>query len=283
MVDERGRRGPSGTIVPVLRRTRASVVRTAPVAAAVRTVHHRDLLPHDRLLASYPKSGNTWLRFMLAQLWRGEPVGWDDLGDVVPMVDRTATATATFADGARLVKTHDRCLRRYRVPGRRVVYVVRDGRDVAVSYYHHQRREGTAAGSLEAWLPRFLDGRVDRFGAWADHVESWLDVPAGDLDRLVVRYEDLLGDPVEGLGEVAEFLGLGVERPVLERVVADQSAERLRAREASSTYLARRSVGGGDFVRSARAGGWREVLDQPTVDEFTRRAGHVLQRLGYPV
>jgi hypothetical protein len=251
------------------------------VAAVARAANHRDLRPGDRLLASYPKSGNTWLRFMLAQLWCGRTVGWDELGDVIPMVDRTATATTTFDDGARLVKTHDRCLRRYRVPDRRVVYVVRDGRDVAVSYYHHQLREGTTSGGFGSWLPRFLDGRVDRFGTWAGHVGSWLDAPSGDLVRHVVRYEDLLADPVEGLGAVAEFLDLGVERPVLERVVADQAADRLRAREAGSAYLARRSVGGGTFVRSARAGGWRGVFDDAAEQRFAERAGGVLRRLGY--
>lgn len=264
-----------------VRKVRARVVAREPVASMARWRNHRDLLAVDRLLASYPKSGNTWLRFMVGQVCAGRPLEWDELGDYVPMVDRTTSARWAFPDGGRIVKTHHRRLRRYRVPSRQSVYIVRDGRDVAVSYYHHQRREGTADGEFGPWLGRFLAGSVDRYGSWADHVRSWSAADGGPEGCMVVRYERMLAKPVDVLGEVLEHLGIPAEPAVLALVVEAHAADRLREREARSAYLAARHVGGGSFVRAAGTSSWRDTFTGRDEELFWRSAGGTLRELGY--
>jgi hypothetical protein len=256
------------------------VKRLPPVAGVVRFAQHRDLRDHDVLLASYPKSGNTWVRFMLGQLLAGREVTWDDLGDFVPMVNRTRHSTGHLASGGRLVKTHDQRLRAYRTPGRRAVYLVRDGRDVAVSYYHHQIREGTFVGEFDGFLERFLAGRVDRFGTWSDHVKSWTG-GEGPPSLLRMRYEDVLADPSASLAEICSFIGLAVERDLIDRIVTDNRRERMRAKERDSSYLDSRRVQDVPFVRAARAGDWRHVFSEQDRRRFLEAAGDDLVRLGY--
>jgi hypothetical protein len=249
------------------------------VAQTIRTAHHRDLDDRDALLASYPKSGNTWVRFMLGQLIAGREVTWDDLGDYVPMVNRSRTATARLPSGGRLLKTHDPCLRAYRTPGRRAVYLARDGRDVAVSYYHHQVAEGTFEGPFEAFLDRFLTGRADRFGSWPDNVSSWLSAAPPDTE--VVRYEDVLADPVGRLDAMCRHLGLGVGRADVERVVADNQRERMRDKESSSSYLRERRADGTPFVRVTTNTTWRDYFGARERERFDTLCGDVMTQLGY--
>jgi hypothetical protein len=270
----------AGVTARSLRSRKQDLKRLGPVAGAIRYAQHRDLTPQDVLLASYPKSGNTWVRFMLGQLLAGREVTWDDLGDFVPMVNRTRFAVSRLADGGRLVKTHDQCLRTYRTPGRRAVYLARDGRDVAVSYYHHQVGEGTFDGSFDAFLGRFLAGRADRYGTWASHVKSWTR-QAGPVSVLLLRYEDVLRDPSGSLDDICTFVGLPVERTTIDRVVEDNRRDRMRAKEQDSSYLDSRRVRDVPFVRAARSGTWRDTFTEEQNERFMAAAGDAMEQLGF--
>jgi hypothetical protein len=90
----------------------------------------------------------------------------------------------------KVVKTHA-CYAEVPKGCGRYIYVLRDGRDVAVSSYHHQRRNGYR-GTFHQFFAEFTRGEV-RFGSWFDHVCEWIENPDG-LKVLYIRFEDLLAD-----------------------------------------------------------------------------------------
>lgn len=250
------------------------------VRAVVVARRHAGVRPDDVFLVSYPRSGNTWLKFMVAHLLTGEEVGFDRSEELVPPVGMHAGAPRMAPSGGRVIKSHEPYRRLHGRAYGDVVYLVRDGRDVAVSYYFHQIRRDFFAGGFSEFLTHFLRGEVEGYGAWHEHVESWLARP-GVARTLVVRYEDLLADTAAELARVAAFLGARPDDATLRAVVESNTATRMRSKEDDSALLARRKRNDVPFVRRAAAGQWSESFDDDDLERFERVAGASLTRLGY--
>ena len=136
------------------------------------------------------------------------------------------------------------------------MYLVRDGRDVSVSYYYWGCQNGSYEGPFDGFLRLFLAGRLDGFGAWHEHVRSWLNsAPArANADPPVVRYEDLLERPTENLGRIAEFLGLDATREQLEdALVSREQVEAALLSRGGQRTTTRRQPAGGLFTAQDRA------------------------------
>jgi len=245
--------------------------------------HHLGLRRADALLVSYPKSGTTWLRFLVAHALTGIEADFDSVRRVFPPLGRQRHAPALLADGGRLVRSHEP-LQPYRGrAGQHVVYLVRDARDVALSYLDHHRRLGRYTGDVRVFLDAFLAGRLDGYGPWPDHVlGAQRFATTGVAPVLTVRYEELRADPAATLGRVVGFLGRPVDSEVLARVVAANTKERMRAKEDTSRFLARQQTDGSPLVRPDRRQGWAEVVPADARAEFDEACGEALSRSGYP-
>lgn len=162
------------------------------------------------------------------------------------------------------------------------VYLIRNPLDVAVSWGFFD-----AAGDMDAGV-EFVNGpdthsdgryRVPEILIdWSSHVQSWLDAP---FPVLVVRYEDMLTDPVGQLAGMAGFLGLEGEKDEerLRRAAAFSSFDTLRNEEEQLSFFFQR--GGVRFFRSGRQADWRRHLSQAQVDQIVDRHGAVMTRWGY--
>src|SRR5205085_11792879 len=153
-----------------LRRARAAVVPTPPPPAA----RGLTVLPTDVFLVSYPRSGNTWLRFLLANALRpAEPATFATFGEVVPDIYDETDRELRRRPSPRVLKSHEPYDERYR----RVVYLVRHPADVAVSYYHYliKMRQIPPGYEVARFVASFVRGRLDDFGTWGQHVSGWLD------------------------------------------------------------------------------------------------------------
>lgn len=269
---------------------RALRVLPAPAEELVRSAtvrgRSRGLAPADVLTVAYPKSGSTWLRFVQTHALSEQDapeVDFDNVRDSSVSVGEQAGAPALLPGGGRLVKTHEPA---GRFPARlrpRVVYLVRDGRDVAISYFHHLNRRGAGWADFDAFLPEFLAGTVGPYGPWQDHVQGWLArVHAAGPTAVVIRYEDMLEDAVTAVGSAARAIGMPLDPDRLSAAVEANSAERMRSRESSSTRLTD-GVKAVPFVRAARAGQWRERYTPEQVRAFAAAAGGALEATGYPL
>jgi aryl sulfotransferase len=198
-------------------------------------------------LASFPKSGNTWLRILLSNLLAGQPQPEDinnlslaagiassrwlfenetlldsnllqpeEIDALRPSVH---DAHAQAKNGTAFIKTHDAWTF---LPGgtpllghaaRAAVYVVRDPRDVAVSLAFFLATDfDTAIDRLTSQTTTFGPSPIQvrqRTGDWGTHFRSWLD--HSNLPVLAIRYEDLVADTAGVLRRVAAFLEIRFE------------------------------------------------------------------------
>jgi hypothetical protein len=238
----------------------------------------------DRILVSYPKSGNTWLRFLVGSLLSptGE-VTFLDLPRLVPDIYETPERRLARMPGPRTLKSHEYFDPRYP----RVLFLVRDPRDVVVSYYHYlvKQRKLEETGVDAEFVGRCLTGRLDTFGSWADNVGSWLGARRRSEGFLLVRYEDLLADTAVELGRIAAFLCIPAPKERLDAAVAAGRVDRMRSLEREQTSRIaslRDSREDRSFVRLGRSGGYRDELPEEEERRILRAWGPLMEELGYP-
>lgn len=246
-------------------------------------------------VVGYPRSGNTWLCYLLAYCLNAE---YDDLDD--PGIHPKSEAQRRYVKGGlehasyqeqvgRVLKTH--ALHLERQQDEPVVYLARDGRDVMVSYYFYKHdfarqaaawasRQGAAQRVLKALGIRRLASRlrnssfssfVRRYAPeWAQHARTWLDrEPAA-----IVRYEDLHADAERALTDLLRALELQVSPQVVHEAVELFSFRRLSGRQQGQEKA-------GNFFRKGVVGDWEGHFSGADSAYFDRVAGDVLERLGY--
>jgi len=241
-----------------------------------------DVFPDDTFIVSYPKSGNTWVRFLIANLVASEPADFLTMETRVPSIYNETSRDLAAMPRPRVLKSHEYFDPRYR----RVLYVVRDPRDVVVSYYHYWVRKGfiTGALSLDDFGDRFLSGRVDAFGTWHENVASWVAPRDGTEDFLVVRYEDLRGDCERELASIARLFNRTPTQADVRRIVEASSFERMRELERvadGATRHLKRKRTDVPFVRKGLAGGWRDELSPRLATRMTEVWAPMMRRFGY--
>lgn len=242
---------------------------------------HRTVSPSDVLLASYPKSGNTWLRHLLTNLVTGDPTPWrGGLDRVSNLVGRHLDLPPVTGSGGRLVKTHEP----YDPSYRRAIWLVRDGRDVAVSEFHFRRAYSRDfyryRGRFDQFLDAFLAGNSCGYGNWSQHAESWLDAKeSGRCEVLHVPFESFKTDTSRWLAEIAEFIDLDVSPERISEAIEDCSIDSMRKKEAD--YWASQGQPNRKFIRGGKTGGWRDHFTPATEQKFWDVMGAAMTRLGY--
>jgi hypothetical protein len=266
------RRKPTSAYRKLRRKLSTTVVRVPLL-----WFRHHGFRPADIFLGSYPRSGSTWTRFTLFEILTGGPSGFVAVNGALHGVGAHKTGHAVLPNAGRLINSHERYHKEYR----KAIYLVRDARDVALSEFAYTRALEFFKGDLDEFLTTFLTKKINPFGPWQDQVASWIDSPiAGTSDFLLVHYEDLRRNPVEGFARIVDFLGVKVDPVVIQRAVANNALEKMQEKERKEPVRA--SVKG-RFVRNGVVQGWRSKLTPAQVELFERHAGKVLARLGYSV
>jgi hypothetical protein len=240
-------------------------------------LRHRGLEPSDVFIASYPRSGVSWTRFILFEILTGREAGFAAVNAGIRGVGRHSMGLRPLPENGRLIATHEQ----YRKEYRRAIYLVRDGRDVALSEFAYTTALEFFHGNLDEFLQTFFCGKISAFAPWHRHVGSWLDSPIAETERLlVVHYEDLRQNPVPGFTRLAEFLGVDVDQERIQRAVANNSLEKMKKKEVAEPQRASMKD---RFVRNGFVQGWRSKLTDQQLEFIEQHAGSVLTRLGYPV
>lgn len=201
-------------------------------------------------LASYPKSGNTWLRFMLASYISKEPVLSAKISLLNVLIPVVGGGNANRGGGLppdrpdpTLVKTHSlpsaSLLRPYRSESGKAICLVRNPRDIILSLTNRKSEQRNEAGVARRFIANHGIWPLEadqEWGSWADNVLGWTTPEVvrryfPDIDVLTVRYEDMRADPAAALEKVLGFLDPG--SPVIAEYVAQAvgstSLENLRA------------------------------------------------------
>jgi len=241
------------------------------------------ILPDDTFLVSYPKSGNTWARLLIANLLSpGKPADLWAINRLVPELEGVSKRQLVSMPRPRIIKSHFAFDPRYP----RVIYIVRDPRDVLVSEYHYQRKTRQIPDQypMADYVARFIAGKTcPEDGSWAQNVASWI-VTRGDRGFLLIRYERLLADTAGEMARIADFLRISVTPQQLAEIVRFSSADRMRKLEATQSQASslmkhgRKDVA---FVRSAKSGGWKAELPASLAEKIEGAWGPLMRHLGY--
>ncbi len=241
------------------------------------------ILPDDIFLVSFPKSGNTWTRFLLANLrFPEQPATFENINRLIPDPEGTAKRDFDRMTRPRIIKSHECFDPRYPL----VVYIVRDPRDVVVSQYHYHRklRKLDDDSPIEKFVTRFMAGETCPHGSWGQNVATWLYTSEGSPRFLLLRYEDLVADTARELTKVVEFLHLVASPELIAQAVERSSADSMRKlekKQPDKNELMKGSRKDLSFVRAAGSGGWRNDLPAPMAARIEAAWGPLMQRLGY--
>ena len=195
----------------------------------------------DILIASFPRSGNTWTRNLLVdiirQLQQVETTTntFDDVEKVIPDIYQTRLEEADSPLPCRLVKTHARFNPRVK----KTIYIFRRPVDTLSSYYHYRIdfEDMPATGDIDGFCKQNL-------GDWYKHVDSYVAANDAHADAILfVSYEWLHRDTVGALRAMAGFLGLPVDRDMCRRAVENQAFKKHRRQ--SKKFYRKGVVGAG--------------------------------------
>ena len=245
------------------------------------------IFPDDTMIVSYPRSGNTWTRFLIANLiYPSENITFSNIERLIPDTSSISRRALKRIPRPRFIKTHEYFDHRYP----KMVYIVRDPRDVVLSYYDFQRKYRQIRDDypIENYVKDFVHGRLISadWGTWAENVASWVSTRKRSDRFLLLRFEDMLERTRAELERLARFLGISATPDMLEKAINNSSAERMRELEKQqqdqwvATKKHRKDI---PFVRVAKAGGWRKNLPEASVVEIEAAWGDLMASLGYPL
>lgn len=223
-------------------------------------------------IASYPRSGSTYFRMAVQRLYpdsvmidttRGDrPVSINDPPTVPARSTMPCDADLAASDVVHFAKTHD-------LPdaNHRAIYLVRDGRDVLVSYtwfslinHGGRRREDIDDKAFRTAMYNLMMDRRSPYGVWSQNVHAWMQRPR----TMTVRFEDLIAQPIECVDRVISRLRLP-----LQRVEADlPSFEDLHAHKPR-------------IFRRGAVGSWRDEFPPDLLDLFWTEHGEGMRIAGY--
>jgi len=229
--------------------------------------------PQDVFIAGYPKSGNTWFQLITVGLLYGfnpELVPDSVIQDLVP--DMHFKSFYRRYSTPMFFKTHNPPYPEYK----KVVYLLRDGRDAVVSYYHHTRD----LYRQEIDFVEFVEQYNIFSLKWHEHVNVWLSNPYKS-EMLVIKYEDLKQNGLRTLEQYCDFLNISRSKEHLQTVIRETDFEKMRYRE--------RKLGWDDpnwprdkpFIRRGVVGSYKDEFPKAALDKFLAQSGETLAKCGY--
>ena len=171
----------------------------------------------------------------------------------------------------------------YRTEYKNVIYIVRDPRDVATSYYFHTKKfdKINKEETFNSFLRRFNTGKLN-FGIWNEHVNSWLNNQPTNF--LLIKYEDIVRDTFGEMEKVFRFLGITFGKKKLENSINKSSFEsmlNIEKKLTDSEPLLQSSNTDMHFVRKGIIGDYKIYFSKNLEREFINIHFNAMQRLGY--
>jgi hypothetical protein len=237
------------------------------------------IYPDDTFLVSYPKSGNTWMRYILSYLIKSTAVELNDkdINQIIPdvYIDKEIIDKKK---SNRFIKSHDLFFEDYP----KIIYIYRDYRDVLVSYYHFCKSLGQYNESLSTFIKSPI---VLRHGSWVQHLEKVFSKQEKHPEKIhLIKYENALINFDEEILKLMRFLKIEPNKIDLEKLKKLTSFEKLKTTE--NKYGGRfKDVTKTNFFRKGVSGDWKTELSKEDLNYLYQddKVVFYLKKLGYEI
>jgi hypothetical protein len=257
-----------------------------------RQIFERYLRPTDVFLVGHPKSGNTWLAYMLAILLAKDSASAVTLANIKDHVPPVHGKDHRIRDFSQLLSPR---IFREEYPVHadlypKTIYILRDPRAVLVSLYHMYRIE---CDDPDMPITTFMNDYLTKQGCfqrwnrglirWDRQVQTWTERAADDRRVLIVRYEDMVQDRRRVLERVATFAGISYDAKLMRLVYERSSFEAMQKEEehhGAEAYpgdMAKR----GRFIRQGTVDGWKDEIPTDLIRRLEHEFAGVMHVTGY--
>lgn len=231
----------------------------------------------DVYLVSYPKSGNTWMRFLLINYLYNKkrtPLNYSSLEDFIPSIYKSSTNHINSITGKRIIKSHSV---NNHYP--KVIYLVRDGRDAMVSYYYFQKELDKFDGTFREF---YFTKRDREVGTWSEHIFKAFDYKKKYPDKILfIKYEDLKKDEVNTFKKVIDFLGYDIDDDQLSFSLKSTTFKNLKKMQGDNgVEIEGKKV---NFFRKGTIGNWKEYFDDEIEKDFYENSKKCLETFDYNI
>lgn len=243
--------------------------------------------PDDVFIATYPRSGTTWMQMILYQMTSDGEMNFGHITQVCPWFERAIVNGRDLEaqPSPRVFKTH---LRFWLLPGKpcKHICVVRNGQDVAVSLFHFYRSHFGFKGDFAAFFKMFMGGKVEG-GSWFTHVAGWW-AHRNDSNVLFLRYEALSSDLEASVRKIAAFLDLEISPEHMRRILERSSFSFMKQYENqfdhTTEWMWEQGMARDSFLRKGKTGeGLNELSPEQrkSFDQlFDRKLGGLRPEIG---
>jgi len=174
--------------------------------------------PDDIFIVTYPRSGTTWMQMILYQLTTDGEMRIGHIAEVCPWFERAAINRRNLEKlpSPRIFKSH---LPYLFIPKRKgkYIYVARNGKDVAVSFFHFYKSHFRYRHGFDRFFKDFMRGWVV-YGSWFQHVRGWWR-HRHRPNVLFLKYEDMVADLEGAIRKIIDFCGLEVPAEQMPRIL----------------------------------------------------------------
>lgn len=234
--------------------------------------------PEDIFIIGFPKSGNTWMQHIVSHLYYH--LNSNQSRALVNLITPDVYANKAYhrLNDVCFFKSHDLPKERYR----NVIYIMRDGRDALLSYYHMQKNMGNNE-SLEDY---FRGKATISPCAWHEHVTAWRNNPFR-ANIFFVKYEDLKEKNFETIKKIALFINAPDSSDEFIKYVTSQTTfNNMKALETRDDFWRKNKQDanfkeGSFFVRKGKQGGYKNEVSKELLNEFNKYSRKVLLSEGY--
>tara|TARA_B100001013_G_scaffold337116_1_gene256947 strand:- start:544 stop:1302 length:759 start_codon:yes stop_codon:yes gene_type:complete len=247
-------------------------------------------------LASYPKSGNTYLRFLIYNYLYAEVSESIEVENKMPDIHKLLSSGRglnTELNQSVFAKTHF-CYNEkhpYHKDTRGFIYIIRNPRDVLLSNSRYSGVTGNQQIDLQAFAHQFINlmgvprWKKMNMGTWPEHIATWLSATS-QFPHLFLKYEELRKDPVSILKNIIQFLNLEFNEKRLNRAIEMSSLEVMRVLEKKEKENSTKTLfddQGKDqyFVGEGKSNQSLAHIGEDTEELFQNRFGRVMNIFGY--
>ncbi|MEZ5054170.1 MAG: sulfotransferase domain-containing protein [Chitinophagales bacterium] len=185
-------------------------------------------------IVSFPKSGTTWVQVILYNLLTEGNMDFNHIYDVSPWPSNQAfngesPEKINQMPSPRILKSHDSYDRFDEKARNKIIFVYRDGKDVAVSLYHHNKDYLDSNLTFDSNFESYF--MIDKNGInYFKFMNTWF-LNKNKLNILYISYEDLKSNFDSTVQKIAVFLNVDLTEPILSRVKQHSSFDFMKKNE----------------------------------------------------